>query len=91
MGTTTITPLNCEGSVRNSEYIHSLLSSSSCDFLCLSETWLLNDLLHKSGSIHENYTFTRVSGMDSDKEILRGRPYGGTAILYKKHLEKICN
>ena len=33
--------LNCEGSVRNSEYIHSLLSSSSCDFLCLSETWLL--------------------------------------------------
>ena len=36
MGTTTITALNCEGSVRNSEYIHSLLSSSSCDFLCLS-------------------------------------------------------
>ena len=26
--------------------------------------------------------------MDSDKEILRGRPYGGTAILYKKHLAK---
>ena len=27
---------------------------------------------------------------DSDKEILRGRPYGGTAILYikKKHLSK---
>ena len=84
MGTTTITALNCEGSVRNSEYIHSLLSSSSCDFLCLSETWLLNDHLHKLGSIRENYTFTGVSGMDSDKEIFRGRPYGGTAIIYKK-------
>ena len=84
MGTTIITALNCEGSVRNSECIHSLLSSSSCDFLCLSETCLLNDHLHKLGSyIHENYTFTGVSGMDSDKEILRGMPYRGTAILYK--------
>ena len=45
MGTTTISALNCEGSVRNSEYIHFLLSSSSCDFLCLSETWLLNERL----------------------------------------------
>ena len=44
--------------------------------------------LHKLGSIYENYTFTGISGMNSDKEIFRGRPYGGTAILYKKQLAK---
>ena len=52
-------------------------------YLGVHLTWLLNDHLHKLGSIHENYTFTGVSGMDSDKKNFRGRPYGGTAILYK--------
>ena len=86
---TNIVSLNCEGMRRNVDYINSLLCSKSCDYLCLSETWLLHDNLGELGNIHDQYMYTGTLGADSNSRILRGRPSGGTAILFKKSLSKI--
>ena len=47
--------------------------------------WLHENGLVKLCKININYMNTGVSGMSSS-QILRGRPYGGTAILVKKSL-----
>ena len=80
----TICTLNCEGVNRSSAYMSQLLNNDNVDFLCLQETWLLNCNMEKLSSIHDNYLFAGVSGIDSNKDILVGRPYGGVAILYNK-------
>ena len=60
--------------------------SSSCDILCLQETWLLNGNMNKLSEINSDYVFTGISGVDSSADVLQGRPYGGTGILWKKTL-----
>ena len=85
---TNIISLNCEGMRRNLDYINSLLCSKSCEYLCLSETWLLHDNLGELGNINDQYMYTGPSGTDSNSRILRGRPSGGTAILFRKSLSK---
>ena len=82
---TVITTLNCEGVVRSTDYIKSFIDETSCDILCLQELWLHENDLVKLGNINSNYMYTGVFGMSSS-QILRGRPYGGTAILFKKSL-----
>ena len=77
--------LNCEGLKRSSSYIKELLKSTSCDILCLQETWLLESNNYLLSNIDSNYLYTAISGVDSSKEILKGRPSGGVAILYKKN------
>ena len=72
----------------NLDYINSLLCSKSCDYLCLSETWLLHDNLGELGNINDRYMYTGTSGTDSNSRILRGRPSGGTAIFFRKSLSK---
>ena len=39
-------------------------------------------------TIHKDYKYTGISGVDSTTEILHGRPKGGAAILFKKSLAK---
>ena len=82
---TVITTLNCEGVVRSTDYIKLFMDETSCDILCLQEMWLHENDLVKLCKINSNYMNTGVSGMSSS-QILRGRPYGGTAILFKKSL-----
>ena len=43
------------------------------------------DMLNR---IHKDCMYTGISGVDSTKEILHGRPKGGVAILFKKSLAK---
>ena len=75
---TVITTLNCEGVVRSTDYIKLFIDETSCDILCLQELWLHENDLVKLGNINRYYMYTGVSGMSSS-QILRGRPYGGTA------------
>ena len=44
-----------------------------------------------SSSIHNNYLFTCISGIDHTTNIIMGCPQGGVAILYKKSLSDIIN
>ena len=39
-------------------------------------------------TIHSEFNALRLSSIDSNTDILIGRPYGGTAILWRKFLLK---
>ena len=58
------------------------------DVLLLQETWLSNDTSYKLDDISSDFIVLHSSAMESKikDEYLLGRPFGGTAILYNKHL-----
>ena len=62
------------------DYIKYLLRS--CNVLFLQEHWLADDQLRTLGSIDDKFSYTAVSGFCND-DVLGGRPYGGSAILWQ--------
>jgi len=54
------------------------------DFILLQEHWLLPDELGLLNNIHEDFLSFGVSAVDVSRDVLVGRPFGGTAILYRK-------
>ncbi len=63
-------------------YISDILTDQNVDVMCIQETWLPKRNLNELDDISDQYMSTGVSGMP-DKDIIRGRPYGGTGILWK--------
>lgn len=60
------------------------------DFILLQEHWLLPDELGLLNCIHDDFISYGLSAVDVSRDILVGRPYGGTAILYRKtYAEKL--
>ena len=80
--------LNCEGFVRNSDFIKDLLSNHNPDILCMQETWLLKENCCKINYLHDGYLSISKSGADSSDAILTGRPKGGASIMYTKRLSR---
>ena len=68
------------------QYLHEFLDKHHPKILCLQETWLLKCNLKKLSEIHPDYMFHGISAMDSDKNIIPGRPYGGVALLWHKSI-----
>lgn len=60
------------------------------DLILLQETWLLPTDLHFLNTIHESFNSVSTSAVDITQGTLIGRPYGGTAILYKNTLKCIA-
>ena len=59
--------------------------------MLIQEHWLLPFELDKINNAHFDYLATSKSAIDLTDNILLGRPYGGTAILYRKSLAgSIC-
>jgi len=58
----------------------------SCDFLCIQEHWLLSTELRILNNLHEDFYGLGKSAVDLTSDILLGRPYGGTCMLYRKSL-----
>lgn len=56
----------------------------SADLIALQETWLLPHDLSFLGSIHDDFAYTGTSAVDTSSGILRGRPFGGVALLWRK-------
>lgn len=79
---------NCEGVKRSSNYIADLLQTTKCDILCLQELWVLDSNINYLSTIHRDYEYYGISGVDANIKILCGRPKGGVAILYKKSLSR---
>ena len=50
-----IATLNCEGLKRSRDYLFNYLTDSSCDILCIQESWHLDDNEDVFGSIRHNY------------------------------------
>ena len=81
-----ISTLNSEGLKRSRDYLHKYLNDSSCDTLCVQESWQLDDNVDVFSTIHLNYLYTAISRIDSKESFLSGRPKGGVGIFYKKSL-----
>lgn len=63
----------------------------SCDVILLQETWLADDELQYLNSFDKRFYAKSLSSMNSENGIVRGRPYGGISILWKKSLGNQCN
>ena len=56
------------------------------DIVFLQETWLASQELASLSCLDEHFYAQGVSAMDSSAGVLRGRPHGGLAILWRKSL-----
>ena len=74
-----IMSFTCEGIRNCRDYIYYVLENTSCDILCLQETWTLDNTIDILGTIHENSAYIGVS----NEQFICGRPSGGLGILFK--------
>ncbi len=58
------------------------MTDQPIDVMCLQETCLPKHNLNVLDYISDEHMYIGVFGMP-DKEIIRGRPYGGTGIVWK--------
>ncbi|CAK1546365.1 unnamed protein product [Leptosia nina] len=58
------------------------------DIIALQETWLLPHDLDFVSSISDNFASCAKSSVDTTLGVLRGRPYGGLAILWRRSVFK---
>jgi len=58
---------------------------SACDILFLQEHWLADGQLACLTTLSSDHVAVGISGFD-DSDVLRGRPYGGCAIIWKSSL-----
>ena len=59
--------------------------------LFLQETWLMEDELCILNDNHPDFVSFSFSSVDSGRDVLVGRPYGGISILWKKSISHLCN
>ncbi|CAK1540712.1 unnamed protein product [Leptosia nina] len=74
---------NCKSVTRCVDYVRKLCQRA--DILALQETWLLPHDLQYLNKIDEDFGCTGTSAVDTSAGILRGRPYGGVALLWRKN------
>ena len=80
MANLNIVSFNCKGfKFRNYDYISNVYKE--CSFLILQEHWLFNCEFRKFSDVLPNCAYHAMSSM-ADDEFIRGRPYGGTAIIW---------
>ena len=77
---------NCRSVKKSLPEVRRLCDSH--DIVCIQEHWLLPSELDYLSNIHNDFYSVGSSAVDVTSDILVGRPYGGTAILYRKSL---CN
>jgi len=79
-----ICSFNCQSVKSSLTEVYELCERS--DLVLLQEHWLLPGELACLNDIHKDFLSTRHSAVDVSKSVLVVRPYGGTAILYRKDL-----
>ena len=83
----TICSFNCRSVKSSVDEIVELCSLSH--IVCLQEHWLLPHELSLLSNISTNFFATGTSAMTLDNDVIVGRPYGGTGILYHKSLSSL--
>ena len=75
------------------EYLHQECKENAFSVLALQDHWLRPSYRKQKGvnrlkTLHPDYDAYGTSGMADqiDQHIMRGRPYGGTAFLFRKEL-----
>lgn len=75
---------NCRSIIRSIDDVRKLCTFT--DVIALQETWLFNWNLSLLNTISDEFAYTGTSAVDTSAGMLRGRPYGGTALLWRKKL-----
>lgn len=57
--------------------------SRKADLIALQETWMLESEIPELGSVNSDYSYCGKSAVDISSGILRGRKYGGVALLWR--------
>lgn len=78
---------NCRG-YNESKRAYILHLLSLCDILFIQEHWLSDSQLSIFNSINSDFVSCGVSGFGND-DVLRGRPFGGCAILWRKDIDAV--
>ncbi|XP_045502143.1 uncharacterized protein LOC123699266 [Colias croceus] len=73
---------NCKNVTRSVECVRQLCRSA--DVVALQETWLMPHDLGFLAAIDDDFACTGTSAVDTSAGVLRGRPYGGVALLWRK-------
>ncbi|XP_063374960.1 uncharacterized protein LOC134662618 [Cydia amplana] len=73
---------NCKSVKRSVDCIKDLCRRS--DIIALQETWLCWDEIPYLNTIDENFCSTGTSAVDTSAGMLRGRPYGGVGLLWRR-------
>lgn len=79
-----ICTFNCRSFKNSLPVIHDLCEHH--DIVMLQEHWLLPNELGLLNNVHDKFQSYGLSAVDVSIDILVGRPFGGTAILYRKSL-----
>jgi len=79
----TICTFNCRSVKSSIMEIKDLCAKS--DFVCLQEHWLLPNEVILLSRLCTDFLAAGSSAVDIGHDILVGRPYGGTAIMYRKY------
>ena len=87
MSTLRICSFNCHG-VNTGTLNYLRGKCVEFDILLLQETWLSNETCTKLDDISSDFSVLHTSAMESkiNDSYLTGRPFGGTAVMYNKHL-----
>ena len=56
------------------------------NLIALQETWLLPHELQRCDNLHEKFCAFATSAVDTERGMLRGRPYGGLAWMWSQEL-----
>jgi len=93
MADSTIVTYNLHGFNQGSVLVNNYCSSNIADFMLLQEVWLTPDSLSKIDEIAPGYYCFSVSSMETAVScgLLKGRPFGGLAILVKNCHRKLCS
>lgn len=75
---------NCKNVKRSIDNIRDLCQC--VDVIALQETWLLSHEISYLNSISDDFNCTGTSAVDSTAGMLRGRPYGGVALLWRRSI-----
>ena len=79
---------NCKNFKSSVEEIRELCMDH--DVIFLQETWLMKSELPMLSQVDPGFLAQGLSSMDTDNVLITGRPYGGLAILWAKHLGAQC-
>ncbi|XP_063538392.1 uncharacterized protein LOC134747710 [Cydia strobilella] len=82
--TCTFISFNCKSVKRSVDSIRELCAFA--DIIGIQETWLLPNDIPFLSTIHEDFAYTATSAVDTSAGMLRGRPHGGVALLWRKSL-----
>ena len=80
-----VASFNCKGFYSSTVEILELCEDH--DIVFLQETWLSPQRLNEISQISKDVHTFAISSMDDKEKIHTGRPYGGTAILWKKSID----